>query len=997
MRSFYFTAFIFFFSQAIFAQCNLSDSFIEKTSGAQASHLVNVGDYAYFTADDGVYGKQIWKTDGTEVATLKITDFPDNSCCGSLSALENTLIFTHYQPDYGTELWKTNGLPGGETLVKDINPGAVGSSIGKVISHNGNIYFRANDGIHGSELWVSDGTTTGTHLVKDITIGSASTTILHMIGYNNLVYFIIQNDTFAKSLWVSDGTSNGTSMVYNMPLSSTSNNVTKPVITPSGIYFVIAEYGNDTVHGIWKSDGTSQGTYILKDINDDTVFSSTIHSHNNEVYFMGYSSEFGNELWKTDGTAAGTQMIKDITPGADFSSISQFVSYAGEVYFKVGYYELWKTDGTEAGTNFILDKLGNNSINIFGEYNVVQNYLYFIANISSLGFRICKTDGTEAGTSIVTNEAPQVVYSQYPNMSSFDDKLFFNSVSQELYVTDDSESTGSRRVKDINAIRYDGVEDFTCFKNALYFNLRVEGMGKELIKSEGKGKSTYLFKDINPGIGNSYVRNFKVINNEMYFNADDGTHGQELWKTDGTDSGTFMIKDVVEGPQGSNPDDFFEYNNEIYFTAVDGYNRSKLWKTDGTTMGTAQFGNHELKINYNHGFQYETLNSELIFFSQGYDVKLIKTDGTEANTVILKNFTNQGQLTNVKFVTLNNELFFTIDTPSHGNELWKTDGTEVGTTIVKDIYSGVNNSDPRDLFVFNNKLYFTANHPSFGRELWSTDGTLSGTIMEQDFAPGPSNSSISEKFEYNSEMLFNVNDGSSESYLYKIDGASNIVLIKTFILFGGDNFVEYNGEVYFTASGSPYEEKELWKTDGTVSGTQLVKDIYPGYYRSDIDELVVYDSLLYFFADDGIHGKELWSSDGTEEGTNMHMEIIFGPEGRTYPNIDRVFYECGDVLYFVTNTTTAEQALLTMNKCCLETKDNIWVGPTSGDWHDSNAYWSRGLIPELCDNVFIPEGNTVTVTQGMTAKCFTLDVSLDAHLNVATGSLIDVFTERIDD
>lgn len=995
MHSFYISVFFIFIFTDISTQCVLTDHFIEKTNGAQPSHLVTVGDYAYFTADDGIWGREIWKTDGTEETTLKITDFPEDNSYGNLTAHGNTLFFSTNQFGYGSELWKTNGLPGGETLVKDINVGSGGSSIGKMISHNGYIYFRANDGIHGNELWVSDGTTAGTNLVKDFNVGIGSTTILHMVSFNNLLFIITQNNSFGKTLWVSDGTNSGTTIVYNMPQSNRSNNVTKPVVTATAMFFVIEEYGNEAVHGIWKSDGTTQGTYIVKDANDDTVFSQTIHNHNGELYFMGYSSEYGNELWKTDGTAIGTQMIKDITPGSGFTNISQFASYGGEVYFKVGNNEFWKTDGTETGTTLVLDGINDNNINIIGEYNVVEDHLYFVANITSVGLRICKTDGTKAGTSIATIVFPEIIYSQYQNLSSYNDKLFFNSTDQELYVIDESQPSGSRRVKDINAIKYEKLNDFICFNNALYFNLRVEGMGIELIKSEGKLESTQVLKDINPGPEYSYPSNFKELNNEMYFSADDGLNGSELWKTDGTDSGTFMIKDIVQGFQSSNPDNFFEYNNEVYFTIEDGSFRSKIWKTNGTAMGTTSFGNYQVLKNYKHGFQNETLNSELIFFSQFVDVKLLKTDGMVSNTVELKNFTDQAQITNVEFVKLNDELFFTVDTPSHGNELWKTDGTEAGTMLVKDIYNGVNNSDPRNLFVFKNKLYFTANHPFYGRELWSTDGTSSGTIMEQDFEPGPNNSSIGEIFEYNNTMLFSVNNSSYESYLYKIDDASNIVLIKSFSGYGGDSFVEYDGEVYFTASGAYFEGKELWKTDGTESGTHLVKDIYLGYYGSDIDEIVVYDSLMYFFANDGIHGKELWSSDGTQGGTNMYMEIIYGPKGRNLLNTNKVFYECGDVLYFVTNTTTADYALLTLNKCCFETNDNIWIGPTSGDWHESNAFWSRGIIPEQCDNVFINDENSVTVAQGKKAQCFTLSVSPGAQFNVLKGSFLDVYTERI--
>ena len=41
-------------------------------------------------------------------------------------------------------------------------------------------------------------------------------------------------------------------------------------------------------------------------------------------------------------------------------------------------------------------------------------------------------------------------------------------------------------------------------------------------------------------------------------------------------------------------------------------------------------------------------------------------------------------------------------------------------------------------------------------------------------------------------------------------------------------------------------------------------------------ELTALDKTLYFVADDGIHGHELWKSDGSESGTVMVKDIFPG-------------------------------------------------------------------------------------------------------------------------
>jgi len=79
--------------------------------------------------------------------------------------------------------------------------------------------------------------------------------------------------------------------------------------------------------------------------------------------------------------------------------------------------------------------------------------------------------------------------------------------------------------------------------------------------------------------------------------------------------------------------------------------------------------------------------------------------------------------------------------------------------------------------------------------------------------------------------------------------------------------------------------RELWVTDGTTTGTRLVKDINPGT-GSSLDDRNGFlymsaelNSKLLFFADDNVHGKELWVSDGTGVGTTLVKDIVEGSEG----------------------------------------------------------------------------------------------------------------------
>jgi ELWxxDGT repeat protein len=77
--------------------------------------------------------------------------------------------------------------------------------------------------------------------------------------------------------------------------------------------------------------------------------------------------------------------------------------------------------------------------------------------------------------------------------------------------------------------------------------------------------------------------------------------------------------------------------------------------------------------------------------------------------------------------------------------------------------------------------------------------------------------------------------------------------------------------------------RELWKTDGTAAGTQLVADIFLGPEGSDPGLwLDLGNGKLLLAADDGIHGREPWISDGTAAGTTLLLDVNLGGGGSCF-------------------------------------------------------------------------------------------------------------------
>lgn len=264
---------------------------------------------------------------------------------------------------------------------------------------------------------------------------------------------------------------------------------------------------------------------------------------------------------------------------------------------------------------------------------------------------------------------------------------------------------------------------------------------------------------------------------------------------------------------------------------------------------------------------------------------------------------------------MNGDLYFQARN-NYNTELWKTDGTQGGTQQVADL-NGTSSSSPYLLKAYNNELIFVAGTVTTGTELWKSDGTIAGTMMLKDIWPGSSSgfnsTTISSNgdregfIDYLGELFFFGNTGNGVE-LWKTDGTSSgTVSVKNFNdngVYGNGTYnyngdrenvgVIYNNEMYFLVSMTwpiPLEYRgQLWKTDGTAAGTMMVRDSLHGA----IHGLTAANDSLYFVSNHPSSGEELWSSDGTYSGTQITWDINSGT-GDSDPDYLMVF---NDMLLF---------------------------------------------------------------------------------------------------
>ncbi|HEY5957137.1 MAG TPA: hypothetical protein VIV60_11310 [Polyangiaceae bacterium] len=367
----------------------------------------------------------------------------------------------------------------------------------------------------------------------------------------------------------------------------------------------------------------------------------------------------------------------------------------------------------------------------------------------------------------------------------------------------------------------------------------------------------HLIKDVNPltyGSGSNVdtYPSFPVgftqgPDRRIYFSGSDGNTGDELWVTDGTSAGTVLVADILPGLGNGSPRGLVNASSNLFFAAVDSSGFAKLYATNGTAAGTRL-----VKDLGSTGFMYNTFS------------------GRAAGNVI----------------------YFSGCSTESGCELWRSDGTNAGTHMVSDIMTTTVpgdatrtfGSNPGDLTVMSNVVYFRAASAVVGLgstntladiELWRSDGTATNTVRVADLSPGMSNSTPTYLTALSSfvgpRLLFAASQGTGNQELYVADGSLGNV--SSFDLNPGDAssapgpFVTMGNRAYFTATVAG-AGRELWITDGTRSGTFLVKDINPGAADGSPSVLTPgVGNYVYFQANDGTASAQLYRSDGTVNGT----------------------------------------------------------------------------------------------------------------------------------
>jgi len=622
----------------------------ERPESSSPLGLTVVGSTLFFAADDGLTGRELWKSDGSAEGTVLVADLaegtitygadevPRGSNPNGLTAVGDQLFFFADK-----KLWKTNATGSAPTLVSDLagdeNTGS--GSYGALAVLGGSLLFAATDDDHGTELWSTDLATGATGLLKDVNprtdgafgVNSFGGSASYAAGaiFKGMLYFAADDGERGLELWRTDGTAAGTVLVKDIAEG----------MSP----------GYQGSYGYYASSGPASSHPSNFTIAGDTLF------------FTANNPATGTELWKTDGTPNGTSVVvaapamvsvrvKNFT--ADPVSVAVGPSdptafrtlYPEQVTaFQVprGFFEV--NDGVETlrfptgtattlyvgvtdygieltNTQFVDENAPppSDGPSTPSHLTVVGSTLYFVGLDQAGSYRVWKTDGS------VTESVPELgsVYVGSMHlagpMTSLGSSLYFRGIDEESgiaglfqfdtatgVVSDTSFGLSSSNPQAITV----GID--TVF-TSVFGTVREASDGTDFLPGEdpqlaGDLGAYGFYALTNPAAGVNggldLLRTFTsmgmsasygataVLNGMLYFAADDGETGMELWRTDGTAQGTTLVADLHTGDDeysysiGSFPHSLFVMGDTLYFMATDAEGTS-LWATDGSANNTAK-------------------------------------------------------------------------------------------------------------------------------------------------------------------------------------------------------------------------------------------------------------------------------------------------------------------------------------------------------------------------------------------------------------------------
>ncbi len=602
-------------------------------------------------------------------------------------------------------------------------------------------------------------------------------------------------------------------------------------------------------------------------------------------------------LWSTDGTAGGTVQVSSslcpsfcrrIRPLATWNGITLLSVTSGEAETSF----LARTDGTSAGTFPLADPSSGEPLMGVGAVfaPAATGVLLFAACPASSGCQLWRSDGTPAGTTVFLAadgrpfESPHAFALQGGRIAFVayqpDDS------AEGVWITDGTPA-GTVRLSDIQEDSDTGTL-LLATPSHLFFTSGPTG--EDLWATDGTPGHARRVADFPPiqctippvTCDDPEVDSLFVDRDAAYFVTHRKRHGTEIWRSDGTVEGTGPVFELPAGLfLAATP----QRLGERWLLSVNSSQRQRafLWTADaGFTRAAPLTGCGDGGCPSFAGFLTSPSNGPRLFAGADGDhgIEPWITDGTGAGTRRLadvcpgpcSSLRLDSFLFPIAFPGPPGETYFRAypsdgAASDSGDQLWITDGTRAGTHQVAGHVS--------DLGFLNGRTYFGAGHARRpASELWSTDGApgdVRRVAVLRRLAPG----SFPRFRPFQGGALFLASEAPEGiPGLWASDGTpAGTAEILGFPAGSGRSlgtFLSTAGpfQLFVVAhqEGVGASRSEIWRTDGTVPGTQPVIELGP---RQGLDTNTATWAGQILFDVQGPAGCSFWTSDGTTAGTRQ--------------------------------------------------------------------------------------------------------------------------------
>ncbi len=884
-------------------------------SGEKPSQLSNVNGTLYYSAYSP-NGREPWRVrNGKAEAFQDINPGPASSNPSSFTAIrrgsgskqQHFVYFNATDGKRGVELWSLNLNEKNAKAQRatDIFSGPTSSDPREIINSDQNLFFTADDGKTGRELW-----TLGP-AIKGPTGGRGAGSSQIKVRENQDFIYQFTTSTDDPTAWSTQGgedadlfkikSKNGKLYFkedpdYENPLDVDRDNIYQVVVRVQDKDTSLSSYQYVNVEVLnVKESGPNDGQ-----ISDDP---SSQEDGNNQDVNQEEGSNANND--PSSETEVERKLVKNIGSGRTSSDPKGTITFNKNLLFaanngKKGS-ELWVSEGTSGTTKLLQDIYpGKNSSSPNG-FTELKQTLYFAAEDESSGVELWQTNGTKKGTKQTADIRPGSASSSPSNFAALTNRLLFGA--------NDGEN------------------------------------GAELWKYNSKKQKASLVKDISSTSGSNpqHLTNYQQ---EIYFAADDDIYGRELWVSDGSGKGTRMFFDIAPGGFSSNPENLTLFNNKLFFTAKNNFSGLQIWSSDGSTGGTEPLIRRASEFSYLDPDDLTATNTQLFLSAETYQAIPETEDGGEdegsdsndGSTARI----SDGQSMRKRTKDLNPlNPSRAQSTPLQRSAQLRSDTSNINSYNENiDRYKETENCDWVDSARWSAiRQLEEKNDPSLARD-WNNKYANpceftklvvpSNTISKQTASNFNSYNRYIDKYKKSNNCDWI--DFARSSAIQQMERESDETLARDWNINYANQcsktrIIIDTGNSSSSSSGTPVSPstgtqpgtsetdssaatnpssagvsssagpfgapdnsnnlgRELWTTQGSKDSLTLVMDINPGAGSSNPTALTAIDNLIYFSADDGVHGEELWQSDGTEAGTIRLTDINPGAKNSSPRDIE---------------------------------------------------------------------------------------------------------------